>query len=194
MRAANPARRAETPTATDTQATPLDKPAALRVKNMVERMFQKMDANGDGKLTIDEAEKFFKKFKTVTAKAMFNEVRRPWETWRRADEPPAALPRLRCRFLPEPRPGLQVDVDGNKEIPMEEWLMFWNNVLESGYTPDEVEAVSLHTAARAPRAAAEPIRRARRPLYAAQRPLPSQELETLIAGEAWVDWEDGRAT
>jgi len=96
----------------------------VRVK--VEKMFEAMDTNKDGKLILSEAESFFKTFKTLTAKAMFNEV----------------------------------DVDGDKEITKDEWLTFWNNVMKSGYSAADVEP----------------------------------ELESLMKGEAWVDWEDGRAT
>ena len=41
----------------------------------MEKMFEAMDTNKDGKLILSEAESFFKTFKTLTAKAMFNEVK-----------------------------------------------------------------------------------------------------------------------
>lgn len=53
----------------------LDKEENKNVKMKVIKMFESMDINKDGKLILSEAESFFKSFKTLTAKAMFNEVR-----------------------------------------------------------------------------------------------------------------------
>ena len=54
----------------------------------------------------------------------------------------------------------EVDVDGDGRITSEEWLEFWANVLQHGYSAEEVE----------------------------------EEVDELVEGGAWVDWNDGRAT
>jgi hypothetical protein len=56
----------------------LDREDNKTVKMKVVKMFESMDIDKDGKLILSEAESFFKSFKTLTAKAMFNEVRRGW--------------------------------------------------------------------------------------------------------------------
>jgi hypothetical protein len=58
-----------------TEFSELDKEENHSVKTKVVKMFELMDLNKDGKLILAEAETFFKSFKTLTAKAMFNEVR-----------------------------------------------------------------------------------------------------------------------
>lgn len=54
----------------------------------------------------------------------------------------------------------EVDVDGDGKVTLEEWFAFWKNVLQHGYTVEEVE----------------------------------EELDELVQGGSWVDFNDGRNT
>ena len=92
------------------------------------KLFNKIDDNGDGSITQEEAVKFWgKNWAKVNAQAMFNEV----------------------------------DDDNNGSVTFEEWLDFWKNVLSQ---PDYDEADVL------------------------------EEVEMIMEGGAWVDWNDGRST
>jgi len=93
----------------------------------LESFFNKIDVDGDGTVTLDEAIAFWgKNFAKVNATAMFREV----------------------------------DSDGDGSITFDEWLSFWSNVLTHGYEADDLE----------------------------------EEVEMLLEGNSWVDFNDGRST
>jgi hypothetical protein len=89
--------------------------------------FDKMDLDGDGTVTKDEAIKFWgKNFAKVNANSMFHEV----------------------------------DEDGNEQINQAEFMAFWQNVIASGYPEDDV----------------------------------LEEVDMMMEGGSWVDFNDGRTT
>mmetsp|Transcript_16957 Transcript_16957/g.45662 ORF Transcript_16957/g.45662 Transcript_16957/m.45662 type:complete len:144 (-) Transcript_16957:433-864(-) len=100
----------------------------------VKELFDKMDENHDGVVSLKEAEHYWSagklgKFGTMSARAMFSEV----------------------------------DDDGNMNISFDEWVDFWKNVRNNPmhtYSDEEI----------------------------------SEELQAMLDGEAWRDWEDGRST
>jgi len=96
----------------------------------VKILFDKIDGNGDGQLTHEEARIFWgKNFAKVNAQAMFNEV----------------------------------DDDGNGAVTFAEWISFWENVIsQEAYKNNEEEVL--------------------------------EELDSIISGGSWVDWDDGRNT
>jgi len=95
--------------------------------DLLKAFFDKMDQNGDGSVTKEEAIAFWgKNFAKVNSNSMFNEV----------------------------------DENGDESITWEEFLEFWKNVVSSGYDPDDVK----------------------------------EEVEMMLEGGSWVDFDDGRTT
>ena len=94
----------------------------------VKKLFEKLDENGDGTVTFEEAKKFWKSnFSKVNAGAMFNEV----------------------------------DQDKKGEVSFQAWVEFWENVVaQPNYTEEDV----------------------------------LEEIEMIMEGGAWVDFDDGRTT
>mmetsp|Transcript_31415 Transcript_31415/g.85882 ORF Transcript_31415/g.85882 Transcript_31415/m.85882 type:complete len:228 (+) Transcript_31415:109-792(+) len=100
---------------------------SVRLEEMLTQFFTKIDVDGDGSITQDEAIQFWgKNFAKVNATAMFKEV----------------------------------DSDGDGSITFDEWISFWVNVLAHGYDCDDLE----------------------------------EEVEMLLEGNSWVDFNDGRST
>ena len=98
-----------------------------KLEAVIKAFFDKMDLDGDGKVTKEEAEKHWgKNFAKINAKSMFNEV----------------------------------DEDGNAEVTWDEFLAFWQNVVASGYSEEDLE----------------------------------EEVQMMIEGGSWVDFNDGRTT
>lgn len=94
---------------------------------MLKTFFDKMDIDGDGSVTKDEAIKFWgKNFAKVNANSMFNEV----------------------------------DEDGNGSVTWDEFTDFWKNVVGSGYSEEDL----------------------------------IEEVEMMLEGGSWVDFNDGRTT
>ena len=54
----------------------------------------------------------------------------------------------------------EVDEDGNGEVSWDEFLAFWQNVVASGYSQEDLE----------------------------------EEVQMMIEGGSWVDFNDGRTT
>jgi len=97
------------------------------LEQMLKSFFDKMDLDGDGSVTKEEAVKFWgTNFAKVNATAMFNEV----------------------------------DEDGNESIDWHEFVAFWKNVVGSGYSEEDLE----------------------------------EEVEMMLEGGSWVDFNDGRTT
>jgi len=97
------------------------------LEQMLKTFFTKMDIDGDGSVTKEEAIKFWgKNFAKVNAQAMFNEV----------------------------------DEDGNGSVSWDEFLAFWKNVVGSGYSEEDL----------------------------------LEEVEMMLEGGSWVDFNDGRTT
>jgi len=103
-------------------------------KTEIEALFKKMDLDGDGKLTKDEAQKHFKKFSKISANAMFKEV----------------------------------DEDESKDLTLEEFNAFFKNVMLQKKEDSEEY------------------------MYSDEDVL--ETVKDLQAGEAWVDFLDGRST
>ena len=100
-------------------------PPELEAK--LKTFFDKMDADGNGEITKDEAVAFWgKNFAKVNAQSMFNEV----------------------------------DADGNQTISWDEFLLFWQNVVGSGYSTEDL----------------------------------TEEVDMMLEGGSWVDFNDGRTT
>uniref|UniRef100_A0A7S4JHQ4 EF-hand domain-containing protein n=1 Tax=Prymnesium polylepis TaxID=72548 RepID=A0A7S4JHQ4_9EUKA len=94
---------------------------------MLKTFFSKMDIDGDGSVTKEEAVKFWgKNFAKVNANSMFNEV----------------------------------DEDGNGSVSWDEFTEFWKNVVGSGYSEEDL----------------------------------IEEVEMMLEGGSWVDFNDGRTT
>ena len=91
-------------------------------------LFKGLDENGDGTVTLEEAQRYWKKgFAKINAAAMFNEV----------------------------------DEDGDGSVTEVEWVGFWENVMaQPDYTEEEV----------------------------------LEELDGILEGGSWVDFNDGRTT
>lgn len=97
------------------------------LEKMLKTFFDKLDIDGDGSVTKDEAVKFWgKNFAKVNANSMFNEV----------------------------------DEDGNGSVTWEEFSEFWKNVVGSGYSEEDL----------------------------------IEEVEMMLEGGSWVDFNDGRTT
>jgi len=97
------------------------------LETMLKTFFDKMDIDGDGSVTKEEAVKFWgKNFAKVNAQSMFNEV----------------------------------DEDGNGSVSWDEFIAFWKNVVGSGYSEDDI----------------------------------LEEVEMMLEGGSWVDFNDGRTT
>jgi len=97
------------------------------LESLLKQFFDKMDADGNGEVSKDEAVQFWgKNFAKLNAQSMFNEV----------------------------------DEDGNGNISWAEFLEFWKNVASSGYSQDDLE----------------------------------EEVQMMIEGGSWVDFDDGRTT
>jgi len=97
------------------------------LEKMLKTFFDKMDADGNGEVSKEEATKFWgKNFAKVNANSMFNEV----------------------------------DEDRNGNISWDEFLSFWKNVVGSGYPPNDIK----------------------------------EEVEMMLDGGSWVDFNDGRTT
>jgi len=97
------------------------------VFNKVKALFDKIDDDGNGEITKDEANKFWKKnFAKVNAQAMFNEV----------------------------------DDEGDGAVTFAKWIAFWENVVNSGYNEEDL----------------------------------LEELDSIIEGGSWVDFDDNRTT
>jgi len=95
--------------------------------DMLKKFFDKMDIDGDGSVTKEEAVKHWgKNFAKVNANSMFNEV----------------------------------DEDGNGSVTWDEFTDFWKNVVGSGYSTDDL----------------------------------LEEVEMMLEGGSWVDFNDGRTT
>ena len=139
-------------------------------------LFKKMDLDGDGNLTFSEAQKHFKKFAAVAAKAMFKEVRLPLPQLPASSLPSAAAPSSRCSsprhcarvrsasLVPPMRS--QVDVDGDKTITVEEFKGFFVQVMEQKKEDGS-------------------------PLYTDEDVI--ETIDDLMSGEAWVDCARARA-
>jgi len=98
-----------------------------KLEEMLKSFFSKMDIDGDGSVTKEEAVKFWgKNFAKVNATAMFNEV----------------------------------DEDGNGSVSWDEFIEFWKNVVGSGYSVEDL----------------------------------TEEVEMMLEGGSWVDFNDGRTT
>ncbi|KAL1522618.1 hypothetical protein AB1Y20_017600 [Prymnesium parvum] len=97
------------------------------LEQMLKTFFSKMDVDGDGTVTKDEAIKFWgSNFAKVNANSMFNEV----------------------------------DEDGNGSVSWDEFTDFWKNVVGSGYSEEDL----------------------------------IEEVEMMLEGGSWVDFNDGRTT
>jgi len=93
----------------------------------VKTLFEKMDADGNGEITREEARAFWgKNFAKVNAQAMFNEV----------------------------------DDDNSGAVDFPEWVGFWENVIKSEYKEEDL----------------------------------IEEIEMIIEGGSWVDFDDNRTT
>ena len=100
-------------------------PAELETK--LKSFFDKMDANGDGEVSKEEAVAFWgKNFAKVNAQSMFNEV----------------------------------DADQSSTISWTEFRAFWQNVIGSGYSQEDL----------------------------------AEEVDMMLEGGSWVDFNDGRTT
>ena len=142
-------------------------------RSQVRLLFEKMDKDGDGSITYEEAQQFWEKnWKNVNATAMFNEV----------------------------------DDDGNGSVTFAKWVGFWENVVAQ---PDYSEVRVTFAADEAePSADASPTRRPaplqsfdatcssqlRTLVFDAKQEDVLEEVETIIEGGAWVDFDDGRQT
>jgi len=97
------------------------------LEKMLKQFFDKMDLDGDGEVTKEEAMKHWgKNFAKVNANSMFNEV----------------------------------DEDGNGSVTWDEFCDFWKNVVGSGYSEEDL----------------------------------IEEVEMMLEGGSWVDFNDGRTT
>ena len=87
----------------------------------VKALFSKIDKNGDGTITKEEAAQWFKSFGKISADAMFNEV-----------DTDKSL-------------GITLEVSATSDhirprdvyCVWQEWVGFWNNVISHGYTEPE---------------------------------------------------------
>ena len=151
------------------EAPPPELPGALKEK--LSAMFDRMDTNKDGTVDKSEAIAFWgKNFAKVNAGAMFNEV----------------------------------DMDKNGEMTKDEWLSFWQNVLKHGYS---VRARTLRQQSR-PRPYLPPLVsladffwRCLRAMCVRVRAFGllqaedvTEEVDSMMEGGSWVDWNDGRTT
>ena len=101
--------------------------ASEELTGKLKALFTKMDFDGDGSVTKEEAIKFWgKNFAKVNAQSMFNEV----------------------------------DEDGDGSVTWDEFFAFWKNVLGSGYSEEDL----------------------------------IEEVDMMMEGGAWVDFDDGRTT
>jgi len=97
------------------------------LEKVLKTFFEKMDYDGDGSVSKDEAIKFWgNNFAKVNANSMFNEV----------------------------------DEDGNGSVTWIEFTEFWKNVVGSGYSVEDL----------------------------------IEEVEMMLEGGSWVDFNDGRTT
>jgi hypothetical protein len=104
-----------------------DATLSAELEAKLKTFFDKMDIDGDGNITKEEAIKFWgKNFAKVNANSMFHEV----------------------------------DEDGNQQITVDEFMSFWRNVIASGYPEEDV----------------------------------LEEVDMMMEGGSWVDFNDGRTT
>ena len=167
--------------------------------------FNAMDADGDGSVTKEEAVKFWG--------TLF--IGRAWCTAHTVHLPlgallsPCAVRGAGKNFAKVNANSMfnEVDEDGNEAISWDEFHAFWQNVVAHGYPEEDVleevwntpplslrntPPLSLPSPCRC--GTPSPLPRLFSWRRGAQPPLPPLQVDMMIEGGSWVDFNDGRTT